>query len=35
MTDTNTTLNGDSLALETQGLEVKRGQRSVLKGLNL
>jgi iron complex transport system ATP-binding protein len=35
MTETNTVLNDDSLALETQCLEVKRGQRSVLKGLNL
>ncbi len=35
MTETNTTLNGDTLALETQGLEVKRGERSVLRGLNL
>jgi len=35
MTETNTTLNGDILALETQGLEVKRGERSVLRGLNL
>ena len=35
MTETNTVLNDDILALETQRLEVKRGQRSVLKGLNL
>ncbi|MCF8173086.1 MAG: ABC transporter ATP-binding protein [Candidatus Methylopumilus sp.] len=35
MTETNTTLNGDTLALETLGLEVKRGERSVLRGLNL
>lgn len=35
MTETNPTLNGDILALETQGLEVKRGERSVLRGLNL
>ncbi len=35
MTETNTVLNDDSLALETQCLEVKRSQRSVLKGLKL
>ncbi len=35
MTETNTALNGNILALETQGLGVKRGQRSVLKDLNL
>jgi iron complex transport system ATP-binding protein len=35
VTETNTTLNGDILAIETLGLEVKRGEQSVLRGLNL
>ena len=35
MTEPNATLNGDILALEARRLEVKRGQRSVLKDLNL
>ena len=35
MTEPSTTPNSDSPALEARCLEVKRGQRSVLKGLNL
>ena len=35
MTDSNATLNAMTIAFETRRLEIKRGQRSVIKGLNL
>ena len=35
MTDSSATLNAVTLAFETRSLDIKRGQRSVIKGLNL